>query len=465
MAVGVERRAEIVAAKLDHALLLQPVSNAMSYNPLAQPSGAGFPISETTSPEILDERPDYYSAQTDQAAETSPQQQLLKKRRASKDKATVIRRSSSTPHMRNLALGAASELSPTGDKRRNKLGYHRTSVACGHCRRRKIRCLVANDEVTGRCANCIRLKKECNFYPVDQTPEQSRAQAGAAKEANGVARSPSNISSPRHAVSVTGSKVDEFRPPFPGNLSTNSGSRYDVSSESDSDAHHITPSSGMPVQQPGYGYPQPIDTQWPPSTTFLPSSSVSESPSSSTGYWRPSPTTASTVFGSESNVSSVHTPATLQSASSTMSFGNHQEHQNWAPQNFQPPSRSMSYGNIEGLPQHFQNQPLGVPSHEYRRAAPYPFPTTLDTSPAAIHSTTLGPHSSAPLSAPIISGNPYNYPPPWNPYHGGQNPGPEGPVQSRPIGGHWYTEPGHLGQVQEEGAPPMTYSHHGMSHF
>jgi hypothetical protein len=215
----------------------------------------------------------------------------------------------------------------------------------------------------------------------------------------------------------------------------------------------------VPVQQPGYGYPQPIDTQWPPSTGFLPSSSVAESPSSSTGYWRPSPTTASTAFGSESNVSGVHTPATL-SASSTMSYGSHQDHQNWAPPNFQPPSRSMSYGNIEGLPQHYQNQPLGVPPHEYRRTAPFPFPTTIDTSQSAMNSTTMGSHSSAPLSAPIISGNAYNYPPPWNPY-----PASEGPVQSRPIGGHWYTEPSHLGQVQEEGAPPMTYSHHGMSHF
>ncbi|KAJ4356001.1 uncharacterized protein N0V89_004027 [Didymosphaeria variabile] len=460
MAVGVDRRAKTVAAKLDHALLLQPVGNAMSYDPLAQSSGAGFPVPETTTSGIVDERSDYYSAQTDQAgAETSPQQQLLKKRRASKDKTAVIRRSSSTPHMRNLALGTSSELSPTGDKRRNKLGYHRTSVACGHCRRRKIRCLVANDEVTGRCANCIRLKKECNFYPVDQAPEQSRSQAGAPKEASIVAPTSSNTSSPRHPVSVLGGKVDEFRPPFPGTLSTNSVSRYEVHSESDSEPHHMTPTSGMPVQQPGYGYPQPIDTQWPPSTGFLPSSSVSESPSSSTGYWRPSPTTANSAFGSESNVSGVHTPAT------TMSYGSHQDNQNWAPPNFQPPSRSMSYGNIEGLPQHYQNQPLGVAPHEYRRTAPYPFPTTIDTSPAAIHSNTIGPHSSAPLSAPIVSGNAYNYPPPWNPYQGSQNPGHEGPVQSRAIGGHWYTEPGHLGQVQEEGAPPMAYGHQGMSHF
>ncbi|KAF4285475.1 hypothetical protein KXV33_008851 [Aspergillus fumigatus] len=59
---------------------------------------------------------------------------------------------------------------PTADKKRNKLGYHRTSVACVHCRRRKIRCLVAADDPQGRCENCIRLRKECQFFPVDQQP-------------------------------------------------------------------------------------------------------------------------------------------------------------------------------------------------------------------------------------------------------------------------------------------------------
>ncbi|KAL1960474.1 hypothetical protein VTO42DRAFT_7773 [Malbranchea cinnamomea] len=58
----------------------------------------------------------------------------------------------------------------TADKKRNKLGYHRTSVACVHCRRRKIRCLLAHGDPQGRCENCIRLKKECHFYPVDQQP-------------------------------------------------------------------------------------------------------------------------------------------------------------------------------------------------------------------------------------------------------------------------------------------------------
>nr|KMM71207.1 hypothetical protein CPAG_07514 [Coccidioides posadasii RMSCC 3488] len=81
--------------------------------------------------------------------------------------------------------GLAMEASTggTADKKRNKLGYHRTSVACVHCRRRKIRCLLAPDDAQGRCENCIRLKKECHFYPVDQQPPvEKRSRAGSKAE-------------------------------------------------------------------------------------------------------------------------------------------------------------------------------------------------------------------------------------------------------------------------------------------
>ncbi|KAK6441353.1 hypothetical protein LTR95_002405 [Oleoguttula sp. CCFEE 5521] len=54
------------------------------------------------------------------------------------------------------------------DKKRNKLGYQRISIACAHCRRRKIRCVLADGDDQNRCQNCIRLRKECIFYPVDQ---------------------------------------------------------------------------------------------------------------------------------------------------------------------------------------------------------------------------------------------------------------------------------------------------------
>lgn len=54
-----------------------------------------------------------------------------------------------------------------------------------HCRRRKIRCLVAEGDPQSRCQNCIRLKKECVFYPVDQqsaveNKSQSSGKAGGA---------------------------------------------------------------------------------------------------------------------------------------------------------------------------------------------------------------------------------------------------------------------------------------------
>ncbi|KAF8428353.1 hypothetical protein EV426DRAFT_528335 [Tirmania nivea] len=91
--------------------------------------------------------------------------------------AGTVKRSVSTPNVQQVA---AMSTGSTGvqfstDKRRNKLGYHRTSVACGHCRRRKIRCLLQKDDSQGRCINCIRLKKECNFYAVETTDRRPRS--------------------------------------------------------------------------------------------------------------------------------------------------------------------------------------------------------------------------------------------------------------------------------------------------
>ncbi len=156
---------------------------------------------------------------------------IAKRRRLSKVKALPeIRRSLSTPHMRSLALGESGALSPTSDKRRNKLGYHRTSVACGeqhpenaqagwsadicdqgHCRRRKIRCLLAPDDPQGRCSNCIRLKKECNFYPVEQVMSPDPRAPGSIKMdvANG-APSTSSSSSPQTAATPRKEHMDEF---------------------------------------------------------------------------------------------------------------------------------------------------------------------------------------------------------------------------------------------------------------
>ncbi|KAF2155706.1 hypothetical protein K461DRAFT_79638 [Myriangium duriaei CBS 260.36] len=57
--------------------------------------------------------------------------------------------------------------------RKNKLGYTRISVACAHCRRRKIRCVAADGDPEGRCSNCIKLKKDCIYTSVDANPNPS----------------------------------------------------------------------------------------------------------------------------------------------------------------------------------------------------------------------------------------------------------------------------------------------------
>jgi hypothetical protein len=47
------------------------------------------------------------------------------------------------------------------------VAYFMLTTAPDHCRRRKIRCITSPDGQT-KCTNCIRLKKDCNFSPVDQ---------------------------------------------------------------------------------------------------------------------------------------------------------------------------------------------------------------------------------------------------------------------------------------------------------
>ncbi|CAO2651060.1 Nn.00g093570.m01.CDS01 [Neocucurbitaria sp. VM-36] len=456
MAVGSERRAKKTASRLDHTLLLEPVGSAMTFNP-----GVGAPVPDTTSTPSPADRPGFNSTLAGQESIAQPQQQSSKKRRPSKSKVPgELRRSTSTPHMRNLALGASGELSPTSNKARNKLGYHRTSVACGHCRRRKIRCLLAPDDPQSRCANCIRLKKECNFYPVEHNPEMQRSQAAGSKDTSPGQPATPGTSSPRHLPSGSGDNVGEFRTPFAG-TSAAQPSNYGYPGETELDPQQTPVSGRMPVQQPSYPYPHPIETQWPPTNTFLPSSTVGESPSSNASYWRQSPSTANSAYGSESNVSGGHTPAAM-STSSTMSYG-HQDSP-WGHQPpFQPPTRSMSYGNIEGLPQQYPGQGLGIHHDFPRRTSPYPYPTSIDTNPATVHATTLGGSTSAPLSAPIIPNHQY-YPPTWSPYDAAPNQGPPVPMPGRSMSAQWYTESGHLDRVQEEGAPPMAYNH-GMQQF
>ncbi|KAL4805787.1 hypothetical protein BDV18DRAFT_160661 [Aspergillus unguis] len=114
-----------------------------------------------------------------------------------------------------MTLSHTTVMDPSTDKKRNKLGYHRTSVACVHCRRRKIRCLVAAEDPQGRCENCIRLRKECQFFPVDQQPPVEK-KARPSSRIETISNDPSTASS--SPPTVTG-EADAYYPYHPMPLS------------------------------------------------------------------------------------------------------------------------------------------------------------------------------------------------------------------------------------------------------
>lgn len=131
------------------------------------------------------------------------------RRRDSFSKEFKLKRSVSTPNVRPQGTNEVDQGSSgvPKEKRRNKLGYHRTPIACGkffrtqqkrsakrlagtrhsffnrmgtkvqlffrvdHCRKRKIRCKQPETpDVLGRCESCINLQRECVYSAVNQQP-------------------------------------------------------------------------------------------------------------------------------------------------------------------------------------------------------------------------------------------------------------------------------------------------------
>jgi hypothetical protein len=70
--------------------------------------------------------------QPNSPADAKPSSPGLKNRGTSTgSKSAKIKRSMSTPNVRGQSSADAAALALSAEKRRNKLGYHRTSVACG----------------------------------------------------------------------------------------------------------------------------------------------------------------------------------------------------------------------------------------------------------------------------------------------------------------------------------------------
>ncbi|GKT82933.1 fungal Zn binuclear cluster domain containing protein [Colletotrichum tofieldiae] len=136
------------------------------------------------------------------------QEQTLKERKESFSQASLkLKRSMSTPNVRPQQANTSdpSQSGLAGDKKRNKLGYHRTSVACAS---------PAIGE--SRCINCIRLKKECSFFPVDQPPlpQATEPRPKAPSRASSGPKVASASSSPAMAAgqSLDVSQRQQYRP-------------------------------------------------------------------------------------------------------------------------------------------------------------------------------------------------------------------------------------------------------------
>lgn len=218
----------------------------------------------------------------------------------------VVKKTVSTPTLKRTIDDLDDDLDELdSDKKRNKLGYHRTSVACGksisaswthvsysffigHCRRRKIRCMMPDEDPSGRCSNCIRLKKECNFYPV----EQSLQGKGSNGRANSVPKH--SASSPNSHMYMSGYNQNGYPhmtsfsvPPEPHN----GLGIYPSGPPSDSGASYPPPYEQQPHWENSYAQQLPPMTAAPHETMYQSrpyDSPVSMTPPSQP-YGRPPP--------------------------------------------------------------------------------------------------------------------------------------------------------------------------------
>ncbi|KAJ5032613.1 uncharacterized protein L3040_009210 [Drepanopeziza brunnea f. sp. 'multigermtubi'] len=260
-----------------------------------------------------------------------------------------VKRSMSTPNIQGQASADAAALALSAEKRRNKLGYHRTSVACGHCRRRKIRCIAAPGDAHSRCSNCIRLKKDCQFFAVDAQPPVLESQRRASRTQSGAERASEEPSSP----STSTGQVLEIPQTLPylhlgmppiqdlGGPQMKRQRTESFSPESTGKGF-LPPSLINPVvvtTSRNLEYTQPSDhgtTNW--MATELSPSTTDPKMETSQSYWR--------INTHASPITPAFSPFTpnLQIPPWTPHAEASPREDNWSA-----PQRSISYGNLEGL--------------------------------------------------------------------------------------------------------------------
>ncbi|PSS27884.1 hypothetical protein M430DRAFT_93507 [Amorphotheca resinae ATCC 22711] len=279
-------------------------------------------------------------------------------------------RSTSTPDVPGQETTDAAALALTAEKRRNKLGYHRTSVACGHCRRRKIRCIPAPADPQNRCSNCIRLKKACNFYPVDQQPQaENKRRSSRAPSGTGIA---SESSSP----STTSGQLPEVPPNLPFSH-LNMPPIQDIGGPqmNRQRTESFSPPENEAVTTRNFEYGHGV-TNWMAPDASPNTKSQADLPPQS--YWRVNPQDSPLT-----PAFSPFTPVPAQTWPSTHPDASPRDELSWSAH-----QRSISYSNLEGLQ---GGQPQYVPFPNPPHAQPSSHSGTYTTKPRQMHTTDLYP--------------------------------------------------------------------------
>ena len=344
----------------------------------------------------------------------------------------------------------------------------------GHCRRRKIRCIPSQNDVQGRCVNCIRLKKECSFYPVDQQPPQDTRQKSASRSSVGpkIASAssspalqtglPSDIHGQQSYPQLTMPSIQTMPPPTrpPGTESypPDSKSKSRSPSPSPFPGHHHQGQPTKAFQVPSsassnrpYEYGHHGMTNWM-SADASPSSSK---PSDLNATWRSYP--AESPITPAFSPYTPHAPPPSATWSTSVSESTSRDDMSWSAYPA-PPSRSLSFG-AESVGSHSQypsiSQMSSHSSRPYDRKSssissdmyPPPIATTIpgiETVPGTTleHNVSLSAGAVPPSSYGSWQ-QPYSYSKPTDTYGG------------------WYGETGgqqHIGSGEQH---PPEHSHSG----
>ncbi|KAH6660572.1 hypothetical protein BKA67DRAFT_653742 [Truncatella angustata] len=370
---------------------------------------SNYPTSATSSLEVRNQHaPSVHPAQPVLPGQGNVMS--LVQRRETLSKALKFKRSqSSTPNVRQQGTESThGQFGSAGEKKRNKLGYHRTSVACTHCRRRKIRCIPYVNDPQGRCQNCIRLKKECTFHSVGQELPPSSIQRPGVRTGVGpkIASASTSPTAPNHPSDISPSQpypqiatvasLQNMGPPIkpdpysrdvklPSNATTNRGFQYGNSGNNWVATDAGTAASKTPE----------MNTSW---RSYTQDSPVTPS----FAPYTPHPHSASTW-----STAPLGTPASNDSTSRPDEIA-------WSPYTAAP-GRSLSYGGDTSQPYTPVPHVVGsAPSSVYDRRssiATEMYPPSISTTMAHVDSipgTSMDPNG--PLSAGAGNYGTWQYP-------------------------------------------------------